>query len=88
MLRLARVDAAAGRDPPGRSGAGVGVLEEQEPAVVVEHQHPHRGTAHLSSCGGGVRDDEVAWLVHHRACDTLDMLKSGTRSPGIAVREK
>ncbi len=24
----------------------------------------------------------------HRACDTLDMLKSGTRSAGVAVRLK
>ena len=34
--------------------------------------------------GGHPRDD----VVRHTPCDTLDMLKSGIRRAGVAVREK
>lgn len=30
----------------------------------------------------------MGWMAGYIACETLDMLKSGTRSAGVAVREK
>ena len=84
-LVLAGVDAAAGRLPPGAADTGVGVLEQEQTVGRVEQQHAHRRPGAAAPVGGGVGDDEVA---HQSACETLDMLKSGTRSAGIAVREK
>ncbi len=93
-----RPAAAATGEVPGGVERGQG--EQLRRQLVGHHPRDERGDAgpetrhRAQGVGGQRRGDELASEESHRlilaqsACETLDMLKSGIRSAGIAVREK
>jgi hypothetical protein len=61
QIGLARVDAAAGRDPPAAPGdPRVGVGEQQEPVTVVDEQDPRGAALPPGSLGRRDRDEGAA----------------------------
>ena len=89
--------AAAGEVP---GGVERGQREQLRRQLVGHHAGDERGDAgpearhRAQGIGGQGRGDELSSEESHRpilaqsACETLDMLKSGIRSAGVAVREK
>ena len=79
----AMADAAEAAGEPSRTwGALLGRADERRQQLDLALERRWRRTARTRAARGGSGDSA------QRACDTLDMLKSGTRSAGVAVREK